>query len=83
VRVTNDDRTSRHGVVVYRSTSTAFASEKVLQTAGFQVRIIPVPRSISTDCCLGLRIRWEEHQLVQEMLRSEGIEFVDMFPWPP
>jgi hypothetical protein len=47
------------------------------------VRIIPVPRSISTDCCLGLRIRWEEHQLVQEVLRSEGIEFVDMFPWPP
>jgi len=80
--VTTDDPTSRHGVVVYRSTSAAFASEKVLQDAGFQVRIIPVPRSVSTDCCLGLRIRWAQHEQVQEVLRREGIEFVDMFPWP-
>ena len=70
-------------MVVYTSTTAAYASESVLQTAGFQVRVIPVPRSISTDCCLGLRIEWAEHEQVREALSSEGIEFVDMFLWSP
>ena len=69
-------------MVVYTSTTAAYASESVLQTAGFQVRVIPVPRSISTDCCLGPCTRWAQREQVQEVLRSQGIAYLDMFLCP-
>ena len=77
------DKDERYGVIVYQSTSAAYASEKALQNAGLVVKIIPVPRSLSTDCCLGLRISWERKEQAQDILWRAGIEFVAIFPWPP
>jgi hypothetical protein len=72
----------RCGVVIYRTTSAAYASEKALQERGLQARVIPVPRSLSTDCCLGLRIAWKAQDKVRELLTREGIPFEALFPWP-
>jgi len=73
---------TRHGVVVFQSTSAAYASEKAVLRAGLEARIIGVPRSLSTDCCLGLRVRWEERAQMEEILRRARIEFVAIYPWP-
>ena len=72
----------RHGVVVFPSTQAAYASEKAVLRAGLEAKIIGVPRSLSTDCCLGLRVRWEERARVEEILRRARIEFVAIYPWP-
>jgi hypothetical protein len=71
---------SPYGVVTFRTTSAAYASEKALLRAGLQVKVIPVPRSLSTDCCLGLRIEWPQREAVQEALRRAGVAFVAVFP---
>jgi hypothetical protein len=73
---------TRHGVVVFQSTSAAYASEKAVQRAGLECKIIGVPRSLSTDCCLGLRVRWEERAQVEEILRQARIDFVGIYLWP-
>ena len=75
------DEAEQHGVVVYRTTSAAYASEKALQERGLQAKVIPVPRSLSTDCCLGLRIAWKARDQVRELLTREGIPFEALFPW--
>lgn len=72
----------RQGVVVYETSTAAYASERVLQRAGLEAKVIPVPRSLSTDCCLGLRIRWDDREQAQELLRAAGIAFVAVFEWP-
>jgi hypothetical protein len=74
---------ARHGVVVFQSTTAAYASEKAVQKAGLEGKIIGVPRSLSTDCCLGLRVRWEERAQVEEVLRRAKIDFVAIYPWLP
>ncbi|MEA3407635.1 MAG: DUF3343 domain-containing protein [Chloroflexota bacterium] len=76
------DKAGRYGVVVYRTTSAAYASEKVLQGRGLHVKVIPVPRSLSTDCCLGLRVSWEARDQVREVLRQEEIPFETIYSWP-
>ncbi len=73
---------SENGVVVYQTASGAYASEKVLRAGGLDSAAIPVPRSLSTDCCLGLRITWAQREAVKGALRSAGIAFVAVFPWP-
>ena len=80
--MTGQNRTSPNGVVIYRSSSEAYASEVVLHEAGLQAKVIGVPRSLSTDCCLGIRIQWLERKRVREMLHKNGIEFVQVYPWP-
>ena len=79
--MTGETRTSPNGVVTYRSTSAAYASEVVLHEAGLQAKVIGVPRSLSTDCCLGIRIQWPEQERVRELLHGAGIEFVQVFRW--
>ncbi len=73
---------TRHGVVVFQSTSAAYASEKAVQRAGLEAMIIGVPRSLSTDCCLGLRVCWEERAQVEDLLRQARIDFVGIYLWP-
>jgi hypothetical protein len=67
---------SKHGVVVFRTTTAAMRSEKVLRAAGYEVKLIDVPRSLSTDCCLGLRFFWCQSGHVQQVLTRERVEFV-------
>jgi len=72
---------TRFGVVVYESTSAACASERVLQRAGIDMRLVAVPRSLSTDCCLGVRFHWADREMVEGILREAGIPFVAIYPW--
>ena len=72
----------KHGVVVYRTTTAALHSEKVLRKAGYDVRVVDVPRSLSTDCCLGLRISWALREEVSAALDEAEIEYVAVREWP-
>lgn len=71
-----------YGIVVYRTTSAAVRSEKVLREQGYEVRVVAVPRSLSTDCCLGLRVPWDSREKIADALEGAGIEFVALREWP-
>jgi len=70
------DAEHAHGVVTFKTTTAAYASEKVLLRAGLQAEVIAVPRSLSTDCCLGLRIEWAAREAAQEALQRADVAFV-------
>ena len=44
-----------YGVLVFQSVSYAIKAEKILLAAGLPHKLIPVPRHISSDCCVCLR----------------------------
>jgi hypothetical protein len=53
-----------YSVVLFHSTAHAIRAEKVLQRAGFKIKMIPTPRQISSDCGMALRFgRAEEGQV--------------------
>ena len=55
---------SAHSVILFHSTAHAIRAEKVLQRAGFKIKMIPTPRQISSDCGMALRFdRAEEGQV--------------------
>lgn len=70
-----------HGIVTYETTTAAMASEKLLLGQGYRVVVVAVPRSISTDCCQGLRIPWADRAAVELALRAAGIPYVALFEW--
>ena len=66
---------AQYGVVLFDSTQRAIQAERVLKAAGLPVKLIPVPRQVSSDCGVCLRFLWEDHTRVEEVLRTHKVAF--------
>jgi hypothetical protein len=70
------------GVILFASTHFAIRAEKLAKEKGFAVKLIPVPRHLSSDCGVCLRFSWEqkreiENTLNQARVQMEGIYCLD------
>jgi len=63
----------RWGVAVFHSTSHALRAEKAAREASLAIKLIPVPRQLSSDCGLALRFPWEDVGRVQSLLAAKGV----------
>jgi len=73
--LTTESRTaSEYGVVLLPSTSAALRSEKVLQRAALEVKLIPVPREISSNCGIAVRFAWHEREQVEAALDAAKVD---------
>jgi hypothetical protein len=62
---------SGHSVVLFHSTAHAIRAEKVLERAGFQIKMIPTPRQLSSDCGMALRFdRADEKQVAATLMEN-------------
>ena len=68
------------GVILVPSTSAALRGEKVLQRAGLQVKLIPVPREISSNCGISIRFAWEERMQVETALAENKVSIESIHP---
>ena len=60
---------AEYSVVLFHSTAHAIRAEKVLQQAGFKIKMIPTPRQLSSDCGMALRFDRADEERVA---RSSG-----------
>ena len=61
----------RYVVFLFPSVSYALKAEKILKAAGIVHKLIPVPRHISSDCGVCLRITEDRQQSVKGELRGK------------
>ena len=64
-----------YGVVLFHTTSSALRGEKVLKKAGVIVKLIPVPRELSSSCGISLRFLWPDADMVKALLQEARTEF--------
>jgi hypothetical protein len=64
-----------YGVVLFFGTQGALRAEKVLKKAGHEVKLIPTPRQLSSDCGVALRFPWLEFKQVHDFLTSAHVDF--------
>ena len=60
-------------MVLFHSTAHALRGEKVLQRAGLQIKMIPTPRQISSDCGMALRFERAEREQVAATLQENRV----------
>jgi hypothetical protein len=70
-------------VVLFDSTSAALRAEKLSRAAGLQVKLIPVPRHLSSDCGLCLLFRTADQPAVTHILADAGLDTAGVFPATP
>jgi len=63
-----------YGIVLFYSTSAAIRAEKMTKGAGLKVKLIPVPRQLSSDCGISLRFEWDQADVVRSALEAKGVE---------
>lgn len=62
-------------VILVDSTSHAVRIEKILGQAGIETKLIPVPRHLSSDCGVCVRIDREKKQQVKDLLINNSAAF--------
>ncbi len=68
------------GVVLFPSVHSALKAEKLTKGKGFSVKLIPVPRHLSSDCGVCLRIPWEDKGPIQQTLIEAGVPIETVHP---
>ncbi len=71
---------NNHGVILFYTTSSALKAEKNLMKQGFEVKLIPVPRELSSDCGVALRFNWKDRELIAAQLASTNVEIDSIHP---
>jgi hypothetical protein len=67
-------------VVMFYSNSAAMRAETLARRAGLVVKLVPVPRHLSSDCGVALRFRGQDHDPVRSLLQEQGVEFDRLCP---
>ena len=65
-------------VALFYSTSGAIRGEKLAKEAGLTVKLIPVPRHLSSDCGVCLRCESKDALTLRAILEGAGVEFEDI-----
>lgn len=66
---------TNHAVILVYATSHALRAETILAEAGIESKLIPVPRHLSSDCGVCLRINQEDMELAKETLTNVNLDF--------
>lgn len=63
------------GVVTFFSSHHAMQAEKVLQKAGFAVKLIPGPKEISPNCGVALEFDYQTKKDLEEVLKNKNVKY--------
>lgn len=68
-----------YSVVIFYSTSAAIRAESLAQKVNLKVKLIPVPRHLSSDCGICLQFNNEDQQSIKEILKKNKIEYENIY----
>jgi hypothetical protein len=71
---------AKHGVILFHTTSAAFAAEKAVNKAGFKCSLVPTPREASSDCGVALRVDQTASDDVLRLLDEADVELAGTHP---
>lgn len=61
-------------IVTFPNTHLALKAERIAKEAGIRAKMIPVPRYISSDCNMGMRVAPEHKEALEASLKAAGVE---------
>ncbi len=61
-------------VLLFHTSNHAFRAEKVLKQAGIACKLVPVPRHLSSECGVCLRLSPEHQGMALDALKAARVE---------
>jgi succinyl-CoA synthetase beta subunit len=69
-----------YAVILVRSTSHAMRVERLLRGQGIVCKMIPVPRPISSDCGVCIRVAQQDVEAARRAIEAGGVEIEAVHP---
>lgn len=69
-----------YGVILFPSSYFALRAEKKTKEKGYPIKLIPIPRHLSSDCGVCLRIPWEQREDITQLLEKEKVKMEGIHP---
>jgi hypothetical protein len=66
---------SAYGVALFHTNSAVLRAEKIMLREGFKIKLIPVPRDLSSECGIALRFDRIDEPRIREILETSGVSF--------
>jgi hypothetical protein len=63
-------------LLLFQSTHDVIKAERVVRAEGFSVQVVPVPRSVSSECGMSLEVPFRSRNKVTRFLAKSGITVV-------
>ena len=68
-----------YSVVIFYSASAAIRAESLAQKANLKIKLIPIPRHLSSDCGICLRFNNEDKPKIEKVLRNGKVEYENIY----
>lgn len=81
--MSGSDRVEQYGYITFRSVSYAMRFEAALKDCDARIKIIPVPRSISSSCGFCARFELSDIDFVKKAMADKKLEYVEMYEGLP
>jgi len=62
-------------LVLFKNTRAVITAERLCKKNGIAVSILPVPRSISTECGMAIRYQLEDRETIVKLFDSAELEY--------
>ena len=66
------------GVMLFYSTNWAIRAERIAVRAGLEVKLIPTPRHLSSDCGTALRFMWADREALITLLNEHKVAYEEI-----
>ena len=70
----------KFGVILFHTNSSAMQAEAVLVRANQEIKLIPTPRELSSDCGISLRFNWDLKNEIESLLLRGKVDFAGIHP---
>jgi hypothetical protein len=70
----------KFGVILFHTNTSAMQAEAVLVRANQEIKLIPTPRELSSDCGISLRFNWNMKNEVEAHLVQAKVDFAGIHP---
>ena len=68
-----------YSVVIFYSTSAAIRAESLTKKINLKIKLIPVPRHLSSDCGICLRFNNEDKSTIEKILQDGKVEYENIY----
>ncbi|HCL89874.1 MAG TPA: hypothetical protein DHW70_00880 [Candidatus Atribacteria bacterium] len=68
-----------YSVVIFYSTSAAIRAESLTKKENLKIKLIPVPRHLSSDCGICLRFNNEDRSTIEKILQDGKVEYENIY----
>ena len=72
---------TEYSVILFPSSAYSIWTSRLLKKSGIERKMVPIPRTLSSDCGYCVRIRSVDIQAAKEVLTKAGIEFTRIEEW--